>query len=128
MGEAPYCFSYWLQQFTFHSIVYEDSLFSTSLRTLICCLFDSRYSDICIMVSCGFDLILKNLMTSEHLFIHLWAICLFWKYVYWGLLPISFFLFSFSFFFFFFSFLGCPSTYGSCQAKSQIKCNCRPTT
>ena len=62
-------------QFTFPSIVHRESLFFTSLLTLvISCLFDNNYSDRCEMTShCGFDCIFLVIGDVEPLFGHLYV-------------------------------------------------------
>ena len=59
------------------------SLFSTSLPTLISCLFDSSHSNRCEVIShCGFDLHFPMTSDVEHLQIPIGQLCLLWKNVY----------------------------------------------
>ena len=52
----PYCFPWWLHQFTLLPTVHEGSLFFTSLPTLVSCLFDDSHYDRCELIShCAFD-------------------------------------------------------------------------
>ena len=56
--KLPQCLPQWLHHFTFSPTVYQGSLFSISLATLVTCLlFDDNDSDRCEVISyCGFDL------------------------------------------------------------------------
>ena len=58
LKESPYCFPYWLYQFTFTPTVQEHSLYSTPSPAFIACrLFDHDHSDWCEVIShCNFDL------------------------------------------------------------------------
>ena len=87
--ELPYCFPQWLHQFTFALIVYTWVLFSLHLSKFLlfvvflmtAILAGVRWSH------CGFDLHFSD-SDINHLFICRQSVCLLWKYVYSGLLPI----------------------------------------
>ena len=75
--ESPYCFPYWLHQFTFPPTLHKDSLFSTSLPIVISWLFNNSHSNRHEVVSqWGFDLHFPN-SDVEHRFMRLLAICMF---------------------------------------------------
>ena len=62
LKESPYCFPYWLYQYTLPPTVQECSLFSTPFPAFIVCrLFDDGHSDWCEVIShCSFDLHFSN--------------------------------------------------------------------
>ena len=72
--EPPYCFPYWLNQFTFPPTGHKGSLFSTTLPILaISCLLEDGHSRRCEVIPYhDFDLHLP----AEHLFMYLLAICM----------------------------------------------------
>ena len=74
--ELPYCFPRWLYQFAFLSTVHEVSFFSTSLSTLVSCVFDFSHSDKCKGDYLIVVLICISLMICEveHLFMYLLTI------------------------------------------------------
>ena len=72
--DSPYCFPYWLNQFTFPPTGHKGSLFSTTLPILaISCLLEDGHSRRCEVIPYhDFDLHLP----AEHLFMYLLAICM----------------------------------------------------
>lgn len=84
---SPYCFPYWLNQFTFYPQDTRVPFFSTALPILaISCLLEDGHSRRCEVIPYhDFDLHLP----AEHLFMYLLAIvCLPWKNVYSDTLPV----------------------------------------
>ena len=63
LKEPPYCFQWWVHQFTFPLTVQEGSLFSTpSLAFVICRPFNDGHSNWYeVICHCGFDLHFSNL-------------------------------------------------------------------
>ena len=89
--EPPYCFPQWPHQFTFPLTVQEDSLFSTpSPAFIICRLFNDGHSDRCeVIPHCSFDLHFSKLaMLSIFSCAYGPSVCLLWRNVYFGPMPI----------------------------------------
>ena len=88
--ERPYWFSWWLHQFTFPPTVYECSLFSApSPAFVVCRLFEVSHSDWYEgILHCGSDLHFSNNQWYWASFIVPVSVCLLWKNVCLGPLPI----------------------------------------